>query len=160
MAISRLEHNFFSGMISTVAQLLIVFVSIQGLVASLSPGLKGFCFAGSDALCSCDELIRRGFIYSYADCTLAVQVVYCQEYGPCWYRTSHAMGDLGTSTLNRLGSPTSDGECFAGSEALCSCSELIKRKAIDTFDDCTQESAIDYCKSNGPCENMVKLALE
>ena len=45
-----------------------------------------------------------------------------------------------------------DADCEAGSEDLCSCSQLIKRGAISTFDECTQEAAIDYCERNGPCE--------
>jgi hypothetical protein len=45
--------------------------------------------------------------------------------------------------------PTSD--CYAGSESLCGCSELIKRGVIKSFDDCTQQAAIDYCTSHGPC---------
>jgi len=45
-------------------------------------------------------------------------------------------------------------DCKAGSEDLCSCSQLMKRGAIDSFDDCTQEAAIDYCEKNGPCESV------
>ena len=102
-------------------------------------GLKGFCFAGSDALCTCDQLIARGVISCYGECTLAVQVAYCEYYGPCW---------MASSEEKKL---VEADECYPGSEALCGCSELIKRKVIKNFDDCTQEAAVDYCKSNGPC---------
>ncbi|GMH81712.1 hypothetical protein TL16_g09019 [Triparma laevis f. inornata] len=44
-----------------------------------------------------------------------------------------------------------EADCTAGSEDLCSCSQLIKRGAIDTFDECTQEAAIEYCKQFGGC---------
>ena len=49
-----------------------------------------------------------------------------------------------------LDSP-SGADCTAGSEDLCSCSQLIKMGAIESFDDCTQGVAIDYCEKNGPC---------
>jgi hypothetical protein len=42
-------------------------------------------------------------------------------------------------------------DCSAGSEDLCSCSELIRAGAIASFDDCTQEAAIDYCQKHGAC---------
>lgn len=44
-----------------------------------------------------------------------------------------------------------EADCTAGSEDLCSCSQLIKRGAIDNFDECTQEAAIEYCKQFGGC---------
>ena len=137
--------------------LLLIGIAQALLVSSSSPGLKGFCFAGSDALCSCDELIRRGFIYSYNDCTLAAQVVYCQEYGPCWYLRGSDQPN--TDQVGSLANAKDD-QCFAGSEALCSCSELIKRGAIDSFDDCTQTAAVDYCKEHGACNQLDRLELE
>lgn len=44
-----------------------------------------------------------------------------------------------------------DDICYAGSEALCGCSELIKKGVIQSFDDCTQQAAVDYCKTYGAC---------
>ena len=137
--------------------LLLLGLSQVWLVNSISSGLKGFCFAGSDALCSCNELIRRGFIYSYNDCSLAVQVVYCQEYGPCWYLRG---GDKSNSDQLESLADSNDNECFPGSEALCSCSQLISRGVIASFDDCTQTAAVDYCKSNGPCDQSDRVVLE
>jgi hypothetical protein len=43
-------------------------------------------------------------------------------------------------------------QCFAGSENLCSCSELIERHIITGLDDCTQSAAIEACKS-GACNS-------
>merc|ERR1719408_89258 len=48
-------------------------------------------------------------------------------------------------------------QCIAGSPDLCGCSELIKLKVIKSFDDCTQEAAIAYCKKYGACPDMLKL---
>ncbi|GMH95286.1 hypothetical protein TrST_g7363 [Triparma strigata] len=44
-----------------------------------------------------------------------------------------------------------EADCTAGSEDLCSCSQLLKRGAISSFDECTQEAAVDYCLKNGGC---------
>ena len=42
--------------------------------------------------------------------------------------------------------------CAAGSESLCSCSELLAKHLIKSFDDCTQEAAIAACQS-GACRH-------
>ena len=46
--------------------------------------------------------------------------------------------------------PTNDDKCYAGSNALCTCSELIANGAIKSIDDCTLEAAISACK-DGVC---------
>merc|ERR1719373_1385868 len=59
-------------------------------------------------------------------------VAYCQQNGSC--------------PMER---PLAD--CTPGSPDLCSCSELIRLHAIETFDECTQEAAVAYCQQNGSC---------
>ena len=53
-----------------------------------------------------------------------------------------------TSIKSLRNTTSSELDCRAGSEDLCSCSELIKFKAIESFDDCTQTAAIAFCKAN------------
>ncbi|GMI29836.1 hypothetical protein TrCOL_g12885 [Triparma columacea] len=47
-----------------------------------------------------------------------------------------------------------DADCRSGSEDLCSCSQLMKRGVIPSFDECTQEAAVDYCKQHGACGDV------
>eukprot|EP00164_Ancoracysta_twista_P009493 GFYU01014062.1.p1 GENE.GFYU01014062.1~~GFYU01014062.1.p1 ORF type:complete len:307 (+),score=70.32 GFYU01014062.1:32-952(+) len=53
-------------------------------------------------------------------------------------------------TFNNANGATDD--CYAGSESLCSCSQLSKRHWVASLDDCTQTAAISYCEAHGPCE--------
>lgn len=43
-------------------------------------------------------------------------------------------------------------DCSVGGAGLCSCSELLKKHIIDSFDDCTQERAVAACIS-GNCKH-------
>lgn len=62
---------------------------------------------------------------------------------PIWNRIKHSSVDARTANMTST--------CYAGSEDLCGCSELIRRGAIENFDECTQAAAIDYCEEFGPC---------
>jgi len=64
--------------------------------------------------------------------------------------TAHAPGDWNMVSVNMTASVL-HADCAPGSEDLCSCSTLIKRGAITSFDECTQEAAITYCKTHGAC---------
>merc|ERR1712216_53964 len=44
-------------------------------------------------------------------------------------------------------------QCTVGSDALCSCSELISKGIIKNFDQCTQDAAIKACK-DGQCSHL------
>ena len=56
--------------------------------------------------------------------------------------------------LGRGKGGSGDADCKAGSEDLCSCSQLMKRGVIDSFDDCTQEAAVEYCEQHGTCGSV------
>eukprot|EP00930_Biecheleria_cincta_P003705 TRINITY_DN10462_c0_g1_i1.p1 TRINITY_DN10462_c0_g1~~TRINITY_DN10462_c0_g1_i1.p1 ORF type:complete len:154 (-),score=31.72 TRINITY_DN10462_c0_g1_i1:64-525(-) len=45
-----------------------------------------------------------------------------------------------------------DPGCKVGGASLCSCSELLRRKLIQSVDDCTQEAAAQAC-ATGKCRN-------
>jgi len=74
--------------------------------------------------------------------------------------TAHAPGDWNIISVDlhyhrqerhsnlRLGAST-EADCTPGSTDLCTCSQLLHRGAILSFDDCTQEAAIAYCEGNG-----------
>ena len=51
-----------------------------------------------------------------------------------------------------------DVDCSMGSPSLCSCSELLAKHLIDSFDGCTQEAAMDACKS-GACAHTSASAM-
>merc|ERR1711865_827707 len=47
---------------------------------------------------------------------------------------------------------TEQPDCSVGGSGLCSCSELIAKKIIKSFDDCTQEAAMSAC-TDGQCSH-------
>ena len=70
-----------------------------------------------------------------------------QQRAPYAYTQAYAKHLAGGLGLE-LGS---DADCSAGSEDLCSCSELVRRRAIASVDECTQTAAIAYCRQHGQC---------
>ena len=64
------------------------------------------------------------------------------------YMRSLLLGLAGIALL-ASGSPLSSaGQCFAGSDRLCGCSELIERHIISFMDDCSTQATIAACSDN------------
>jgi hypothetical protein len=87
---------------------------------------------------------------------------WCSADGWCEdLTTPHRFGDWEIDQLNLSGSGhlnavkaasnSTTSTCYAGSEDLCGCSELIRLGAIANFDECTQSAAIRHCEEFGPC---------